>query len=96
MKEKIILLSILLFSLVFYGQNMTDKTPSNTKTSRVKIFNLKDSCDLTQNQKSEPMIAMPNAKSADSITYLALKGKARDEKEYPILNTILKSDQLKK
>lgn len=96
MKEKIILVSTLIISTVFYGQNRIDKIPANAKGSRVKIFNLKDSSDVLKDKKSELMIAMPNAKPTDRITYLALEGKARGEKEYPILNTIPKSDQLKK
>lgn len=102
MKTTILILSALFLSTSVMAQKLPFKLLPQQKIEGEFIKKLKpsESTDSLVNfQKTAQRIlpiAIPNAKSKDSSIYLALKGKTKNEEDYPILNTFSKSQRLKK
>ena len=88
MKQNIVLLFALLISVISYAQKIPGKILRNGKADSLFPF--------LQNKTSAPSIKMPNAKSKDDSIFLALKGKARNDDAYKILNAIPKMERLQK
>lgn len=102
MKQNIVLLFALLISVISYAQKIPGKILPNGKADSLKISEMKKSVHtdslfpFLQNKKFAPSIMMPNAKSKDDSIFLALKGKARNDDAYKILNAIPKMERLQK
>lgn len=97
--KRVLILSAFMFTSFLFGQKMPFKIPTPEKLDSLKIVNFKmlDSMKLTSKNKfTIPSIMIPNAKPKNPSIYLALKGKARNDKPYHILNAIPESDRLPK
>lgn len=102
MKLNITNLFSLMFTSFLFGQQVLPKINPEKKVDSLDMLNLKSSkqtkLSLSNSELKDeiPVIQMPNAKPKDSSVYLALKGKARNDKPYKILNAIPENEKLKK
>ena len=95
--------SILLFLISGSSYLAAQKTPlkifPDQKKDSLTISNSKnnffpDSLQKISSNKLGGMIALPNAFPKNSDVYLALKGQARNDKQYKILNAIPETEKL--
>ena len=94
MKKNLAIVTALCISSILFSQKIPSEIfPTNKKDSlgllKPKVLHLPDSLlQMVKNKNGVAMIPMPNAKPKDSTIYLSLKGKARNDLPYKILNAI--------
>ncbi|MDQ0475587.1 hypothetical protein [Chryseobacterium sp. MDT2-18] len=99
MQQNIFSILGILISFFSYAQKMPYKTIPNQKADSLNILKFKNNSTsdslsfLSKNKRSLPVIKMPNAKPKDSSTYSALKGKARNDQPYKILNAVSENEK---
>ena len=71
-----------------------EKKKDSLTTSDLKNNFFPDSLQKISSNKLGGMIALPNAFPKNSDVYLALKGKARNDKQYKILNAVPETEKL--
>lgn len=100
MKQNLVIVFTLCISSVLFAQKIPNKIFPESKTDRLDISNLKDQhlpdslLRIVKIKKDITVIQIPNAKPKDSSIYSSLKGKARNDDDYKILNVIPENEKL--
>lgn len=98
MKQNILIIGTLFFSSLLFAQEISFKIRPEKKmdsaTNLKPLNNLNRLLMVTKNKDTVPVIKMPNAIPKDPSIYLALKGKAKREELYKILNAVPKDKKL--
>lgn len=98
MKQNILIIGTLFFSSLLFAQEISFKINPEKKTDSATnlkpLNNLNSLLMVAKNTDTIPVIKMPNAKPKDPSIYLAIKGKAKSEELYKILNAVPKDKKL--
>lgn len=97
MRKNIIIVFSVCSSSLLFSQGIHDETSSKIKpdSNALSISKTRQLPDSIAKKHRVAVIQMPNAKPKDSSNYSALKGNARNDQPFKILNAVRENEKLK-